>query len=296
MGTTLGYWRIRLPRGYVRRSLIDPPLRPPLAEPRISTAVRNDGVGLDKPNANSAHPKQYNQSRIKRRQPVRTLSSKLWFFVSVLLVAFALLAALSRKYFWLYATRRGDPPPPAADLLRDASTSNNPEVLLEEANRLAWLFNWPKAEPLYIRAEDLFRAKGDTRNEIYARVGRIRAQSETVSWAEVSNVLGQQLDLPIVKTDPKLRLWSLAAKGYTDLEISPASAKRAWTEAQTIAHRLGEAQWEARAEGDAAIGPPPVRPPGGAVPALVRAAASAPRARAMVGFHGSPVRRARVRS
>src|SRR5437588_8480595 len=63
------------------------------------------------------------------------------------------------------------------------------------------------------------------------------------------NVLGQQLDLSIVKADPKLRLWSLAAKGYTDLEISPASAKRAWTEAQTIAHRLGEAQWEARAEG-----------------------------------------------
>jgi len=123
--------------GYVclagmRRSLIDPPLRPPLAEPRISTAVRNDGVGLDKPNANSAHPMRYNQSRIKRRQPVRALSSKLWLFVSVLLVAFALFAALSRKYFWLYATRRADPPRPASDLLGDASTSNNPEVLLEK--------------------------------------------------------------------------------------------------------------------------------------------------------------------
>jgi CHAT domain-containing protein len=184
---------------------------------------------------------------------VRTLSSKLWFFVSVLLVAFALFAALSQKYFWLYATRRADPPPPATNLLHDASTSNNPEALLKEANRLAWLFNWQKAEPLYIRAEDLFRTKGDTRNEIYARVGKIRAQSETMSWAEVSNVLGQQLDLAIVKADPKLRLWSLAAKGYTDLEISPASAKRAWTEAQTIAHRLGEAQWEPRAEGELGI-------------------------------------------
>lgn len=120
-------------------------------------------------------------------------------------------------------------------------------------NQLACLSNWPKAEPLYIRAEDLFRAKGDTRNEIYARVGKIRAQSETMSWAEVSYILGQQLDLPIVKADPKLRLWCLAAKGYTDLEINPASAKRAWTEAQTIAHRLGEAQWEARAEGELGI-------------------------------------------
>jgi len=184
---------------------------------------------------------------------VRTLSSKLWFFVSVLLVAVVLFAALSRKYVWLYVSRRADPPAPGADLLRDPGTSNNPEVLLEEANRLAWLSNWPKAEPLYIRAEALFRAKGDTRNEIYARVGRIRAQSETMSWAEVSNVLGQQLDLPTVKADPALRLWCLAAKGYTDLEINPVSAKRTWTEAQTIAHRLGEAQWEARAEGELGI-------------------------------------------
>jgi len=178
---------------------------------------------------------------------------KLWFFVSVLLVAVAFFAALSRKYVWLYATQRANPRSPAADLLLDPGISRNPEFLLEEANRLSWRFNWPKAEPLYIRAEDLFRAKGDTRNEIYARVGRIRAQSETMSWAEVSNVLGQQLDLPIVKADSRLRLWCLAAKGYTDLEINPASAKRAWTEAQTIAHRLGEAQWEARAEGELGI-------------------------------------------
>ena len=195
---------------------------------------------------------RYNQLRKKGCRFVQILSSKLRFFFSVLLVVVALLTALSRKYVWLYATRRADPPP-AADLLRDPGTSMNPDVLLEEANRLAWLFNWPKAEPLYIRAEDLFRREGDTRNEVYASVGRIRAQSETMSWAEVSNVLGKELDLPIVKADPKLRLWSLAAKGYTDLDINPASAKRAWTEAKTIAHRLGEFQWEARAEGELGI-------------------------------------------
>jgi hypothetical protein len=51
----------------------------------------------------------------------------------------------------------------------------NPEILLAEADRLAWVFNWPKAEPLYVRAEELFKEKGDTRND--ARVGRIRARS-----------------------------------------------------------------------------------------------------------------------
>ncbi len=126
----------------------------------------------------------------------------------------------------------------------------NPELLLAEANRLAWLFNWPKAEPLYIRAEELFKQRGDARDEIYARVGRIRAQGETMSWVDVSEMLGKQLEIPVVKSDPRLRLWCLAAKGYTDLEINPVSAKRAWTEAQGIAQTLGEAQWEARAKGE----------------------------------------------
>ena len=154
---------------------------------------------------------------------------------------------------WLYATRKPDPRPPKVNLLEDPQASKNPEILLAEANRLAWVFNWPKALPLYARGEELFRAKGDTRNEIYARVGRIRAQSETMSWTDVSDLLSRQLELPSAKTDMQLRLWCLAAKGYTDLEINPASAKRAWTEVQTIAHKLGEAQWEARAEGELGI-------------------------------------------
>jgi hypothetical protein len=140
--------------------------------------------------------------------------------------------------------------PLSQDHLSDPKTSNNPEALLEEANRLAWLFNWPKAEPLYVRAEELFREKRDTRNETYARVGRIRAQSERMSWVDVSDMLGQQLEIPVVKSDSELRLWCLAAKGYTDLEINPVSAKHAWTEAETIAHQLGEVQWEARAKGE----------------------------------------------
>src|SRR5215469_5292614 len=104
--------------------------------------------------------------------------------MSLLLVCLTFLI-VSRKYIWLYATRKLTPAPASADLLRDPRSSQNPEVLLAEANRLAWVFNWPKAQPLYIRAEELFQEKGDTRNEVYARVGRIRAQSETLSWSDV---------------------------------------------------------------------------------------------------------------
>jgi CHAT domain-containing protein len=180
-------------------------------------------------------------------------ASKRWAIVSFSLVAAALFGVISRKYVWLYLTRKADPPPVLANFLNDPKTSNNPEVLLADANRLAWLFNWPKAGPLYARAEELFNAKGDTRNEIYAHVGRIRAQSETMSWTDVSKMLAHELDLPIVKSDQPLRLWCLAAKGYTDLEINPHSAKQAWREAQTIAHQLGESQWESRANGELGI-------------------------------------------
>src|SRR5216683_1478516 len=181
------------------------------------------------------------------------LSRRLRAVLVLVVVAGALVAGISHKYVWIYLTRKPVLRPLAQDLLSDPKTCNNPDALLEEANRLAWLFNWPKAEPLYVRAEELFREKRDSRNELYARVGRIRAQSERMSWVDVSDMLGQQLEVPVAKTDPRLRLWCLAAKGYTDLEINPASAKRAWTEAQAIAHQLGETQWESRAKGELGI-------------------------------------------
>src|ERR1700726_948962 len=181
------------------------------------------------------------------------LSRRLRTVLVLVVVAGALVAGISHKYVWIYLTRKQELRPLAQDLLSNPKTSNNPEALLEEANRLAWLFNWPKAEPLYIRAEQLFKAKSDTRNEVYSRVGRIRAQSETMSWVDVSEILGKELDLPSAKSDQKLRLWCLAAKGYTDLEINPVSAKRLWTEAQGIAHQLGETQWESRAKGELGI-------------------------------------------
>ncbi|HYM79661.1 MAG TPA: CHAT domain-containing protein [Candidatus Dormibacteraeota bacterium] len=175
--------------------------------------------------------------------------------VTLLLIslAIALLGAISHKYIWLYASRKLKRSSFPAQFLPNPTASTEPNLLLTEANRLAWVFNWPKAEPLYARAEELFKEKRDTRNEIYARVGRIRAQSETMSYVDVSQMIESEIERPIVKADPTLRLWCLAQKGYTDLEINAASAKRAWLEARALAHSLGETQWEARAEGELGI-------------------------------------------
>ncbi len=128
--------------------------------------------------------------------------------------------------------------------------SNDPKQLVAEANRFAWLFNGPKAEPLYAKAEQLFAQAGDHRNELSARIGRIRAQAETMSFVDISDYLATQLKTPLVQADPELKLWCLTSKGYTDIEIDPAAAKRDWEQAQAIAENLGKKQWETRARGE----------------------------------------------
>ncbi len=132
----------------------------------------------------------------------------------------------------------------------DAGTSTDTQELLAEANRLYWLNNGPKAAPLYAKAEKLFAAQGDSRNELYAKVGRLRSEAETMSFVELSRILNEQLQNPIVRNDSRLRLWCLIAKGYTDLEIDYRASKRDWLEAQDIAKSLGEDQWVTRASGE----------------------------------------------
>jgi CHAT domain-containing protein len=132
----------------------------------------------------------------------------------------------------------------------DDGLSTDPQELLDEADRLFWLNNGPKAATFYAKAERLFAAKGDGRNELYAKVGRLRSEAETMSFVDLSRILNEQLQNPLVQNDSKLRLWCLIAKGYTDIEIDYRAAKSDWLEAQDIAKRLGEQRWVTRASGE----------------------------------------------
>jgi len=132
----------------------------------------------------------------------------------------------------------------------DAQQWADPQVLLAAADHFYFLNNGPAAAPLYARAEKLFSARGDARNELHAKVGRLRSDAETMSFVEISRFLNEQLQNPIVQTDKRLRLWCLIAKGYTDIEIDYRATKRDWLEAQEIANVLGENQWATRASGE----------------------------------------------
>jgi CHAT domain-containing protein len=127
----------------------------------------------------------------------------------------------------------------------------DPIALLAEANRLSWLGNWYAAGPLYQQAEGRFHASGDTENEIYARIGRIRAQAVNVPLDRTLSLFSNELEVTTMK--PKSRLWCLALKGYLEINSDSNSTKRDWTEALQIANVLGESQWAARATGELGV-------------------------------------------
>lgn len=131
-----------------------------------------------------------------------------------------------------------------------SALSNDPRGILAEANHFAFLSNSAAAEPLYARAEQMFRDRGDKRNELYAKIGRIRAQAETMSFVDISNFLGSQLATPMVQGDPELKLWCLTAKGMTDNEINVPAAKKDWEETEALARVVKDKQWESRAKGE----------------------------------------------
>ena len=170
--------------------------------------------------------------------------------VTIAIVLVGLLAFLSYRFIGIHRILTAGKRVGRRAEAGVAETATDPQELLAEANRLYWLNNGPKAAPLYAKAEKLLAAQGDSRNELYAKVGRLRSEAETMSFVELSRILNEQLQNPIVRNDPRLHLWCLIAKGYTDLEIDYRASKRDWLEAQDIAKSLGEDQWVTRASGE----------------------------------------------
>jgi len=169
-------------------------------------------------------------------------------FVAAPVVVFLTICsyyAYTRHYRTLSSNAAGSPVDSAV-----IQQSTDPQALLGIADHFYWLNNGPAAAPLYARAEKLFLERGDARNELHAKVGRLRSEAETMSFVDLSRFLNEQLQNPIVQSDKKLRLWCLIAKGYTDIEIDYRATKRDWLEAQEIANVLGEKQWANRASGE----------------------------------------------
>jgi hypothetical protein len=140
----------------------------------------------------------------------------------------------------------------ACFLFQQASASD-PRELLNEADNLAESGNWDRARDLYAQAEQEFRARGDVRDELYAKFGRLHRDVESGSYATVLREVEADLKSPVVKSDPVLKIRALALKGIIDLNVDTAGAEDDFSQILAIAKARGDKKWENRAEGELGI-------------------------------------------
>src|SRR6516225_7606489 len=118
---------------------------------------------------------------------------------------------------------------------------NDGNAALQAAERLAWLRNWSAALPYYRQAEREFTASGDRRNALFVHISGIRGELQRLPLLETSELLANALEDPLVQSDPRLQLRCLVVKGDVDLDMDTEMARRDWTEAHSLAQKLGEA-------------------------------------------------------
>ena len=125
------------------------------------------------------------------------------------------------------------------------------DALLAQALRLGDLYNWADAGPFFADAERIYSQRGDARNALQARLGRIRSTMEQLSLSETSAMLDEELESnPLLQTDKALRMFCLAVKGDVDGEIDALPMRQDWEEVLAIAKELGDRKWQNRASGE----------------------------------------------
>ena len=136
-------------------------------------------------------------------------------------------------------------------LLNGQTTRND----FATAERLFRLDNYAKARPFWLAAEREYASQGNQAKALYARVSRLRGDSETIlSYPAVSEEITALLDKPLVRSNPELRLRCLIVKGAADLSSKdPVTSGRIWGEALQIAEALHDQFWIGRISGELAV-------------------------------------------
>ncbi len=130
----------------------------------------------------------------------------------------------------------------------EAQTQPSATERLQHALRLADLYNWAAAGPDFVEAEKLFRAAGDERNALYARLGVIRSQSEQHPLPDTAAQLGRDLALnPLLQSDKQLRMFCLIVKGDIDGEFDGRAMRDDWQQVASLSGDLGDEKWRYRA-------------------------------------------------
>jgi hypothetical protein len=85
----------------------------------------------------------------------------------------------------------------------------DPALLLQRANQIGDLYNWPAATPVYRQAEQLYRLAAKPQQASYAHAGWLRATMETRDLPSVSAELSRILSLPVGDGSKaqRMRIW-----------------------------------------------------------------------------------------
>ncbi len=98
-----------------------------------------------------------------------------------------------------------------------------------------------------------YRAKGDQRNALYARVSRYRAELEFSDLQQVSEELRLILNRPDVQADLALKQRCLETKGNVDLNFDGVSARPSFEELERVAKLRQDTHVASRASGELGI-------------------------------------------
>lgn len=128
--------------------------------------------------------------------------------------------------------------------------AQTPAELVAHADQLAERSDWHDAGPLYEKAEVAYRKTGDTKNELYAKFGRLHRDLADGSYRAVRAETVKTLANPAVQSDPQLQIRGLALLGNIDLNSDTAAALQDWTEVRSIASKIGDEKWQNRAQGE----------------------------------------------
>jgi hypothetical protein len=82
-------------------------------------------------------------------------------------------------------------------LISGQISASEPQEILSQADKLAEFGNSDKARDLYAEAEQEFHHHGDTRNQLYAKLGRLHRDVESGSYALVLRQVEAGLKNPL---------------------------------------------------------------------------------------------------
>lgn len=156
-----------------------------------------------------------------------------------LLVSGVVSMVLGTTYLYLIAPHHSSAPPQSA------------VGLLDRADTLAWGNRWTDAQPLFLKAEQLFIQQHNPSKALYAKVSQIPPDE---SGSIPAKILGLTQDLEKGEAqDPETRLRILTIRGMLETNYDAAQARSTWEEIKQLAWKHGHFELASRAEGEQGI-------------------------------------------